>query len=221
MERGQFTFYRSFWDAVRGLPKRDRLPILEAIIGYALDENEPVGLSQRQAAFFALVRPNLDTSRRKAANGKSGGSKTKAKHKQNESKAEVEIDTEKEFNNEIDFKKELQTDMCLGVGVEQIDFEDFWEEYPCKIGYQKARDVWQGIDPSAQLVKEMMEGLQRWKKSYRWRKEDGRYIPKAAKWLSEKYWLTPPGQEKEEIPKGATGVLGAAEIEAIERIMSQ
>ena len=36
-ERGQFTFYRSFWEAVKGLPKKDRLPILETIISYALN----------------------------------------------------------------------------------------------------------------------------------------------------------------------------------------
>ena len=69
-ERGQFTFYRSFWEAIKGLPKKDKLPILEAIISYALDGIEPSGLSQSQSAFFLLVKPTLDSSRKKAANGK-------------------------------------------------------------------------------------------------------------------------------------------------------
>ena len=41
MERGQFTFYRSYWEAIKGLKKKeDRLSALEAICAYALDEEE-------------------------------------------------------------------------------------------------------------------------------------------------------------------------------------
>lgn len=105
-ERGQFTFYRSFWEAVKSLPKKDRLPVLEAIISYALDGTFPEGLSQSQSAFFLLVKPNLDASRKKAASGKQGGSKQKANGKQNASKKEREkeneIEKEKENENEIE-----------------------------------------------------------------------------------------------------------------------
>ena len=105
-KRGQFTFYRSFWEAVQSLPKKDRLPVLEAIISYALDGDVPSSLSQSQNAFFLLVKPNLDASRKKAANGKQGGSKQKANGKQNASKKEnekeVEIENEEEIKNEIE-----------------------------------------------------------------------------------------------------------------------
>ena len=46
--RSQFTFYRSFWEAVQSLPKKDKLPVLEAIISYALDGDIPSSLSQSQ-----------------------------------------------------------------------------------------------------------------------------------------------------------------------------
>ena len=104
--RGQFTFYRSFWEAVQSLPKKDRLPVLEAIISYALDGTTPSGLTQSQSAFFLLVKPNLDASRKKAANGKQGGSKPKANGKQNASKKENEIEIEKEVENEIEIEYE-------------------------------------------------------------------------------------------------------------------
>lgn len=104
--RSQFTFYRSFWEAVQSLPKKDRLPVLEAIIAYALDGVSPSGLSQSQSAFFLLVKPNLDASRKKAANGKQGGSKPKAKAKQNASKKENEIEKEEEI--EIEIEKEYK-----------------------------------------------------------------------------------------------------------------
>ena len=102
--RSQFTFYRSFWEAVQSLPKKDRLPVLEAIISYALDGVAPSGLTQSQSAFFLLVKPNLDASRKKAANGKQGGSKSKANSKQNVSKKENEYEKEVEIENEIEIE---------------------------------------------------------------------------------------------------------------------
>lgn len=99
-KRGQFTFYRSFWEAIQSLPKKDRLPVLEAIISYALDGDIPSSLSQSQNAFFLLVKPNLDASRKKSASGKQGGSKTKANCKQTASKKEIEREIEGEIENE-------------------------------------------------------------------------------------------------------------------------
>lgn len=108
--RGQFTFYRSFWEAVQSLPKKDKLPVLEAIISYALDGVTPSGLSQSQVAFFLLVKPNLDASRKKAANGKQGGSKPKANGSKTQAKKEREKEVEKENENEeeIEIEKEYE-----------------------------------------------------------------------------------------------------------------
>lgn len=108
LNRGQFTFYRSFWEAIRVLPKKDRLPILEAIISYALDGAEPSQLTQSQLAFFSLVRPNLDTARRKAGGGSAKTSaedngkipqryrKDTANKKEGEKEKEVEVEKENE-----------------------------------------------------------------------------------------------------------------------------
>lgn len=72
MERGQFTFYRSYYEAIKQLKKADQAAVLMAICAYALDEEMP-GLTGTPAAIFALIKPTLDTSRRKAASGKFGG----------------------------------------------------------------------------------------------------------------------------------------------------
>ena len=69
MERKQFTFYRSFWEAVKRLSKNDRLAILETIIVYALDGEVPKALSPRQEAVFMLIMPILEASRKKALKG--------------------------------------------------------------------------------------------------------------------------------------------------------
>jgi len=66
MRRDQFTFYRSYYEALRNLPKRDQGPTLMAILAYALDETEPA-LTGVPAAVFGIIRPVLDSGRKKAA----------------------------------------------------------------------------------------------------------------------------------------------------------
>lgn len=66
MRRDQFTFYRSYYEALRNLPKRDQTVTLMAILAYALDETEPE-LTGLPAAIFGIVRPILDSGRNKAA----------------------------------------------------------------------------------------------------------------------------------------------------------
>ena len=208
-ERGQFTFYRSFWEAVKGLPKKDRLPILEAIISYALDGTVPSGLTQSQSAFFLLVKPNLDASRKKAASGKQGGSKPKANGKQNASKKERENEKENEIEEEGE-KEKKQGDSEL---MESFSF--FWVAYPKQIGEAEAADAWAKVATSAGLVQQIMDGLDGWKKSEQWRESGGRFIPHAAKFLTEGYWTSPPAVQN------GSRELDAYEVEAIRRMMEQ
>lgn len=67
MRREQFTFYRSYYEALKNLPKRDQTAVLMAVIGYALDETEP-NLSGVPLSVFTLIRPTLDSGRNKAKN---------------------------------------------------------------------------------------------------------------------------------------------------------
>lgn len=104
MERNQFTFYRSYYEAVRELPKKEQSAVMLAICAYALDEEEP-NLTGTAKAIFSLVRPTLDASRRKAISGKTGGerkqaeSKTEANGKQTERKKENKKENKKEKEN--------------------------------------------------------------------------------------------------------------------------
>lgn len=69
MERGQFTFYRSYYEAIKQLKKTDQAAVMMAICAYALDEELP-SLSGTPAAIFALVKPTLDTEIRLSAEGR-------------------------------------------------------------------------------------------------------------------------------------------------------
>lgn len=63
--RNQFTFYRSFWDAVKELSEEDRLVVLEGIILYALDGQLPNPEVPYQRSLFTLCQPVLDTARKR------------------------------------------------------------------------------------------------------------------------------------------------------------
>ena len=78
MERKQFTFYRSFWNACMALPKKDRLAFLTAVCTYAFEEADEVDLTggkqkgrKRQAGRKQTEsKPKAKPSRRKQAQAK-------------------------------------------------------------------------------------------------------------------------------------------------------
>lgn len=124
--RSQFTFYRSFADALKRIRKKaDRADAYDAICNYALYGIEPDmdKLPDAAAIAFDLIRPNLDASKRKAESGKRGGnakqaeskpqangkqtvSKPQANRKQGETASEKEREIEKEKEKEIEIENE-------------------------------------------------------------------------------------------------------------------
>lgn len=67
MERKQFTWYRSYYDALKELPAEEFRDIVLAVCAYALDGEEPE-LSGVVRAIFTLIRPTLEVGRSKAEN---------------------------------------------------------------------------------------------------------------------------------------------------------
>lgn len=112
--RGQFTFYSSFQDAAKYIrSKSERCDYYESLINFGLNGLEPdaESLSEKVMLAFALARPTLDSSRKKARSGHLGGSaerqsKEEANGKQRESKKEKENENE----NEIEIEKEIEAE---------------------------------------------------------------------------------------------------------------
>lgn len=71
MKNDRVTIFRSFRDAIIGLPDEVRLEILEAIIGYGLDGIMPEFKNQISRSVFLMAQPNLDISgsKRKSKRG--------------------------------------------------------------------------------------------------------------------------------------------------------
>ena len=96
MEREQFTFYKSFAEALRIIRKpADRCAAYDALVNYALYGTLPDldRLPDSAVLFFNMAKPNLDSSRRKAESGRRGG-KANANDEQSESERKAEADEE-------------------------------------------------------------------------------------------------------------------------------
>jgi len=207
MGRQQFTFYRSFYESVMKLPKKYRLDLLLAVIEYALDGTESESLTKIQKANFLLIKPVLDAAWKKAKSGMAGGKISKRGPAKKISKGEIE--NNKEIKIEIESESESKT--------KDEGFLRFWERYPVKLGREEAVVQWESVcgDMDMELI---LSGLENWINSENWKREDGRFIPKAEKWLRERWWLQKP---KQTVPCGASGHLGEAEIEALQQMLER
>lgn len=195
MDRTQFTFYESFYKAAKRIKDPSaRAEVYDAICEYALYGNEPDidALSEMAAIAFELIKPNLDASRKKAENGKLGGTKKQskstfeAKRKQNEAsekqeqtESKKENKKEKEGENKIENKKK---------SYDADGFAAFWAAYPKKAGKADALKAWNKLKPDIVLQAKMGEALTAQKKSPQWTKNNGQYIPMPSTWLNGKRW---------------------------------
>lgn len=120
-DRKQFTFYASFHEAAQALQSlEERAALYEAICDYALYGTDPK-LSGTAAAMFGLIRPNLDSSRRKAENRlgkKQTGNKQKTNQHQIEKKREDERkkESKSKSKSKSESKKENEYYVLGGAG---------------------------------------------------------------------------------------------------------
>lgn len=121
-QRNQFTFYRSYYDAVLNVPKRQQANILLAIVEYAFTGIAPTMSGSEQMA-FALVKPTLDSARnksesiRKRSNKRPNDLESLQEERPGNPPANPEqftpslIEEEKEKEKEIELEKEKEIEL--------------------------------------------------------------------------------------------------------------
>jgi len=110
MERGQFTFYMSFFKAISRIKEAaDRAAAYDAVCAYALCEIEPDidALPDAAAVAFEVARAIVDTDRRKAANA--------SKRETKENKAETNENKPKTKANKLKTKENKAGTNAKGV----------------------------------------------------------------------------------------------------------
>lgn len=128
MARDSFIFYRSFYEAISELPKENQADTYNAIMQYALNQEE-IKLTGISKAIFSLVKPQLDANYKKYENGKQKKSKTEAKHKQTKSKTKTNVNENVNDNENVnvnvnvnDNDNENVSDSCVDGLQEIINF---------------------------------------------------------------------------------------------------
>lgn len=126
MARDSFIFYRSFYEAISELPKENQADTYNAIMEYALNQEE-IELTGISKAIFSLVKPQLDANYKKYENGKQKKSKTEAKQKQTKSKIGTNVNVNENVNdnenvNVNDNDNENVGDSCVDGLQEVVDF---------------------------------------------------------------------------------------------------
>ena len=132
---------------------------------------------------------------------------------------QMNSDDSKCLRNPIQSESNPNTNPNPNAHTRGADFETFWNAYPRKEGKQKARAAFAKVTVP---VEELLEAIEAQKKSAQWSKDGGQFIPHPATWLNGSRWLdqmVPAKNVKSAVPKGASGELGAEELEAIRRIM--
>lgn len=129
-ERSTFQFFRSFYDAAKNIPdKAMQADFLMAICEYALNGKEPEG-SGIINALFALVKPNLDISRKRAQAGRKGGEANNSKHEVENNHEEAPENQNKANESKLEANEsKMQNPASDGEGDKGRGIKEVEEEY--------------------------------------------------------------------------------------------
>ena len=219
--RDSFVFYRSFYDAIKDLPRDVQGEIYTAIMEYSLYGKETENLKPIARSVFTLMKPQIDVNNKRFENGKKGGrpksgnepdgnqEETKEKPSNNQSETKSKPNVNDNVNVNVNVNDNIPPISPLGgEGVCESEFEAFWEAYPKKASRLNALKSWEKLNPDSKLIREISAALESQKKSEQWKKENGRFIPYAAKWLNERRWEDIPEPESTAEEKGYSFDLG-------------
>ena len=135
--RDSSIFYRSFYEAIKELPKNNQAEVYTAIFEYALNFNE-VELNGLSKTIFTLIKPQIDANNKRFINGKEPKSKrnrseTEAKPKQDISETEANNNNNENVNVNENYihcnKKFLFEKIKKFNQKQQVEIEELFQLY--------------------------------------------------------------------------------------------
>lgn len=87
--RDSFVFYKSFYDAIKGLSSEIQSEIYTAIMEYSLYGNEVEDLKPIANSIFTLIKPQIEANIARYENGRKGGRPLKTETKPNNNLTET------------------------------------------------------------------------------------------------------------------------------------
>lgn len=229
MQRGAFKFLRSYYEAAKQLAAiapEEALNYLMAIMEYGFDDVEP-DVGGIAGALFTLTKPNVEKTVKMSDGGAKGGSLSKGYAKPIESLSEghgkgaQSLSQQEEGSRKKEVGSRNNTPHTPRRGAvaweKEQQFEEFWAKYPKKVAKSTAKKAFEKVSAPLETL---LTAIDRQKCSEQWSKDGGQFIPNPATWLNQERWNDElPQTTRQEIPKGASGELGNAELEAIQRVL--
>ena len=143
----------SFYEAIISLGEQNQLALFKAICCYGLYGQQPVDLSARAEALFALMKPNLDSASKRynasVANGKKGGGQAGNQNARKRPRNDQSIQPTDDPNTDTEKEKEKDIDtLCLAQRPAQRKSLLFRERTKCRnpapFGGHMASWAWAG-----------------------------------------------------------------------------
>ena len=113
--RDSFIFYRSFYEAIKDLPRDIQGEIYTAIMEYSLYGKETDNLKPVARSIFTLIKPQIDVNNKRFENGSKGGRPPKnenqdeTKQKTNNNQNETKTKPNKNVNDNNNDNEEKET----------------------------------------------------------------------------------------------------------------
>lgn len=211
--KDSFLLHLAYEESLKELSDEDAGKLLKALFEHENpEEDEPEYLTGAVKMAYIFIRTQLDRERtayedkcRKLSENasKRGQKQTNASKSKQMQTNEGDKDKEKvkvEDNVEVNVEEEDKDNTdCIKPSLSSLPedqereslkntFNAFWDLYPKKSGKTSAFRIWQTIRPDKDLFEKIMSALNKAVVSDEWIREDGRYVPRPARWLSEHRW---------------------------------
>lgn len=103
-------------------------------------------------------------------------------------------------------------------GGERVDpeFDRVWKAYPKKISRGAALAAWKNLKKAKQLpsVTDILAAIERMSNSSTWQKEEGRFVPQLAKWLTNQGWFDEVGNTQTHRPASSCEINAQPQLSA-------
>lgn len=180
--RDSFVFYRSFYEAIKELPKEQQAEVYHAVMEYSLNFNV-IELSGIPHAIFTLIKPQIEANHKRYLNGlkpknKQNESKTEANNKQNESKSVANVNDNVNDNDNVN--NNIEKNMA---------FSTFWECYNYKVGKGHAIKTFNKLkQKDINSILEVVQSKQFQDKQKELIKSNGDFRKHPNTWLNSQGW---------------------------------
>ena len=124
--RDSFIFYRSFYEAIKDLPRDIQGEVYTAIMEYGLNGTTTENLKPLARSIFTLIKPILDFGNKQYLNGIKGGRPKKEKPKQNPDETQTKPNQNPNKDVDVDVEKdEENTPPIVPQGGQRVGYEFF------------------------------------------------------------------------------------------------